>query len=135
MKPNGFTLSELLVTLAILGILASVAYPHYTDFIAKTHRTQAQQNLMLLAKDMEQYYAEKQSYIGANLDEIAPATIVDSTDYHYQIQEVTDTSYELAAVPMPAQAAHDSGCGTLLFNQLGEESNSGANAVADCWQA
>jgi type IV pilus assembly protein PilE len=59
---RGFTLIELMVTVAIVAILSSIAYPSYRDYIARGRRAEAQSQLMQSAQWMERYYAENYTY-------------------------------------------------------------------------
>jgi type IV pilus assembly protein PilE len=130
---KGLTLIELLVCLAIVGILATLAYPRYINHLTLARRTQAQQNLLILAKNMAQYRYEHKNYLDANLSKLTTQTIRNDTHYHYEIQELTTDSYQLAAQPTAQQAQNDKGCGTLTLNQLGEQNITGNRSVFECW--
>ncbi len=58
----GFTRIELMVTVALVAVLASIAYPSYRDFIDRGRRAEAQAQLMQSAQWMERFYAENYSY-------------------------------------------------------------------------
>jgi type IV pilus assembly protein PilE len=64
----GFTLVELMVTVAIVGILASVAYPSYVQYIVKSNRSAVQSHLMDIAQQQPQYLIDNRAYAGSVSD-------------------------------------------------------------------
>src|SRR4051794_20940580 len=84
--PNkyGFTLIELIVTVAIVGLLAAIAYPSYIQYVVKTKRSAAETFMFELANKEEQYLLDKRQYTSTVTDLLAiPADV--STNYQLGI--------------------------------------------------
>ena len=71
-KNSAFTLIELMIVVAIVGILSAVAYPSYQSHVLKSQRQVAQAALVSLSSSMERYYSENNKYTGAALPAIHP---------------------------------------------------------------
>ena len=59
----GFTLIELMITVAVIAILSAVAYPSYTSYVAKGRRAECRSGLLQVAQQQERYYSQFNSYI------------------------------------------------------------------------
>jgi len=141
-KQKAFTLIELMVTVAIVGILASIAYPSYQDSVMKSRRADAKGVLLGLANAMERHYTEINNYQGAAGTKSSPADtgtpwiypIPTETTRFYTVTISTATAitYTLSAEPQGAQGGDK--CGTLTLTHTGVKSFTGTGVTAaDCW--
>lgn len=124
----GFTLIEMMITVAIVGILAAIAYPSYRDQVIKSNRTEGKVALQQAAVNLEKCYTRTMSYAGAAC---APAAATEGGRYAVKVEAgatgVLATSYKLTATPQGPQA--DDKCGALTLTDAGVK---GA-AAANCW--
>lgn len=134
---RGFTLIELMITVAVVGILAAVAYPSYTQYIVRANRSAAQSFMFAVANKQEQYMLDARSY-ASNLTALN-MTLPADVAAKYAITSTSDMtttppSYLVTATPQGSQLSNDTKCGTLTLNQLGVKTKSGtASVVSDCW--
>ncbi|GGE74046.1 type IV pilin [Streptosporangium jomthongense] len=131
-REAGFTLIELMIVVAIIGIIAAIAYPSYQDNVRKTRRATAQADLMELAQWMERQYAGDFSYLEGGNQPTLPFTQSPRNGtafYNFSFNgTVTANAFTVQAVPAGDQA--NDGCGTLRLTQAGvKTSTSGSN----CW--
>lgn len=122
---SGFSLLEMLVVLAIMGIMLSMAYPNYRYHLIRIHRLEGQMALLDLAIRMEQYYARQDSYqnatIGQNtMTDVSPRALTSQGWYSLSITEANDNAFTLKATPRLAQI-DDRLCQPLTLNHLGKK--------------
>jgi type IV pilus assembly protein PilE len=137
---RGFSLIELMITVAIAGILLSVALPSYQSQVVRTKRASAAGCTMELAQFMERVYASNIRYDqNAGADTVLPATpcrneLGSSYSFAFAASQPQARTFTIQATPTGGQAARDTGCATLSINQAGTKAVSGGNTVAQCWK-
>ncbi len=143
MRLSGFTLIELLITIAIIGILASVAFPSYQDYVRNSNRAVAKSILYENAQFLERFYTENNQYdasVGADGiantgDDVAVVLPIlqsprtGTVQYNVTLQAVANANFTLQAVPVGTMTGDI--CGTLTLTNAGAQ-GAGGN-IATCW--
>lgn len=143
-RRNGFSLLELMIVVAIVGIIAAFAYPSYLEQVRKTRRVDCSGALISLGNAMERFFTVNSTYLGAGAGggntgtpAIFSATCpVDggAATYDLTIQAATGSTFALQATPTGAQA--DDKCGTLILTNTGRKDVTGQDAGVtwqNCW--
>ncbi|KRG69155.1 type IV pilin protein [Pseudoxanthomonas dokdonensis] len=131
---SGFTLLELMIVVAIVAILSTIAYASYQDQIVRSRRAAAAVCLQQAAQFVERYYSTSMTYVGAGNPPACDADVA----AHYSAPTFTAAptakAFTLQIAPTGAQATKDTKCGTLSLNQAGARGKSGSAADAsECW--
>lgn len=153
-KYAGFTLIEMLVVIAIIGVLAAIAIPSYQRSVMTGNRSAGQAALLDLANRQEQFYLNNRTYtdnmgnlgytaalvftsdgdssIAVNDNQTLVAASATDRIYIVRIDSASATAYTLVAVPQLNQA-NDLECATLSLTNTGARTASGTAAANECW--
>ena len=124
----GFTLIEVLIVVAIIGILAAIAYPSYGEYVKKTRRSDAHLSLLSGVQALERCRATSYSYTGCSV----PGASAEG-NYTLALTTQTANTFEITATATGAQA-NDTACSTITLDHLGTQGPLGANdAPSVCW--
>jgi type IV pilus assembly protein PilE len=132
-KQAGFTLLELMITVAVVAILSTIAYGSYQDQIKRSRRAAAATCLQERAQFMERFYTTNMSY-----EEAPDPAPCDTVAGHYAqptLSDVTANSYTLEIAPIGTQETNDTQCATLSLTSTGVRAASGtySSEPAKCW--
>ena len=126
-KQSGFSLLEVMIVVAIIGIIASIVYPSYQESVAEARRADAQANLLSLSQHLERVFTESADYRGAALPYNTSPRDGGDVYYNISVPASTAVSYTLQATPVNAMAGDR--CGNLTISNIGQR-GAGGN---DCW--
>ena len=140
-KSSGFTLIEMLIVIAILGILASIAVPAYQDSVRKSRRGMLKVALMEAAQQFERCFTEFSNFRNASCP--TEDNIEDRIEDYYSVVITLAPALPAAATTYTIVATYaakggqnkDSNCKTLSLNQAGTQtSTNSSDAVStNCW--
>lgn len=123
---SGFTLIEIMIVLAIIGVLAAIAWPNYQNYRVNTNRTAVQADMLEIAKKMSLYKVSNGTYAGATITQMNNGKSVLSVGgldlYNVEFTPATTLATGWTLVAQPIATATQKGNGWLCLNDRGQKS-------------
>lgn len=129
---SGFTLIEVMITVAIVGILAAVALPSYTSYIKRANRADARTQLLQVAQFMQRFYAANDTYVQdrgptptAVIDAVpgnlkqSPGDPTTTALYTLSIPTATASTFEIRMNPVSGGKMAGDECGSFTLTSVG----------------
>lgn len=131
--PHGFTLIELMITVAVIAILAAVAIPNYSRYVVRSNRAAIESFMLEVSGAQERFLVDNRAY-AANLGALGMAVPAGLAG-RYQVTVAPTVApppgYTIVATPLGSQLSGDTDCGTLTLTSAGAKTASGA--ATNCW--
>ena len=124
---NGYTLIELMITTAIVAILAAVAYPSYTRYIVRSNRTAAQAQMLDIANREQQFLLANRAY--------ATRAVLETSGYSLPTNVYSRYSYDITVgtTAVPSYTITFTGIGTQAGDGALTLTSEGVKTPADKW--
>ena len=126
-RSQGFSLIALLIAVAIIGILAAIAIPMYSDYVTRSRRADGQATLMQVAQELERCYTQFSKYNDNSCSVVNGGVVSETSDQGFYVvtaNKLDESAFTLTATPQNEQA-DDTDCGNLTLTHLAVQSATG----------
>lgn len=138
-RAQGFSLIELMITVAIVAILAAIAYPSYRAYVLRSNRTDAIRAMTEDAQILQRCYSQVYAFVGCSPIPPPAPGFVTSPNGYYDLNSVTTAgppaTFLLTAVAVGAQTA-DTTCAKFTLDETGQQlayNSGGVDESTTCW--
>lgn len=148
---QGFTLIELMIAVAVVGIVSAIAYPSYREQVRKSHRSEAKSALLQNAQFLERNFTANNCYhrtdgncttgsVSIRLPLLkVPKDSTETTRYTIQFADGQPTRNSFVLEAVPVRTMRGDACGTFTLNHLGtknikDKPPGSTKTVEECWQ-
>jgi len=134
-RQKGFTLIELMIVVAVIGILAAIAYPAYQDYVARANRGEAMNALAEIRVAQEKWRANNTDYAWSTGD-LGLGSTSDTGLYTLSIASAPAgaTGYLAVAAPVAGERQENDDCGSFAADRAGPFTSVASYASSDCWE-
>jgi type IV pilus assembly protein PilE len=135
-RQSAFTLIEMMIVIAIVGILAAIAYPSYTDYVKRAHRSDITGLLTETAQQLERFYSRNGQYSDVAGPPAVGLEITQGNRVYALVAERDVQAFKLTATPIAVGMMSRDKCGGFVLDNVGKRDNlnvAGGATPQLCW--
>ncbi|MDH7613236.1 type IV pilin protein [Vibrio cholerae] len=133
-QQQGMTLIELMIAVVIVGVLASIAYPAYTNYVKEGHRKQAMADMAKIQLYLEEKYQNGYTATGiVDAQNVCNSFCSVDSDRYKIVVETAATSYAITATPQSSKGQNSDKCGGSTYTSL-TLNEKGVTSPSACWK-